>query len=648
MFRSFRFLISTTILLFGTMYGALPPVTPFLFGVGTHHPDSAEYFSLMKQAGVQAIRDDFTWSRCETEKGKLVVPDAFAAELDRSLAQGLSTIVILDYANKFYDDGGYPRSEEAVEGFARYAEAVVKALKGRVRYYQVWNEWDGGCGMAGKGRGDAPSYVKLAKAVYPRIKAVDPDCIVLANSVCTGDAFLKETVELGVLKACDALALHTYFYGDPIKTLVNHWWPRMKEMDDYLRSKNGGKPFPLYATEIGWPTQIDPRGVSETVSADQMAKLYPLAMALGYLKGLWWYDFRDDGWDAKYNENNFGMVRRDNTPKKSYWVYKDLTARLSGASFAGRIDTGDSNVWALQYRKADGKTVVALWSETPDQDVKLTWTRGPVTPILQTQPGYGTVERLFQKTGDGEGENRFEIVLKDRVWLLEGDLSRITLAKKEMIPFRESSRPAKVELRTPTVFGRALAKSSPSESPAYAMGDESTYRRTLELKRSGRSDLDASMRLRWDKERLYLTVDVTDDVFFQDQDGANTWQGDGIQFALHPFGEDPSLLDHFDYDVALGKSGTVAWCQFASRGVKAGAVPAMNPKVTRNGNQTRYEVEIPAALAGLGAFRSGLSLGFSLVVNDNDGKGRKGYLYWGDGIGASKDPSLYALVVLED
>ena len=37
----------------------------------------------------------------------------------------------------------------------------------------------------------------------------------------------------------------------------------------------------------------------------------------------------------------------------------------------------------------------------------------------------------------------------------------------------------------------------------------------------------------------------------------------------------------------------------------------------------------------------------ALVVNDNDGPGRKGYLHWADGIGVNKNPEEFNTIVLK-
>ena len=42
------------------------------------------------------------------------------------------------------------------------------------------------------------------------------------------------------------------------------------------------------------------------------------------------------------------------------------------------------------------------------------------------------------------------------------------------------------------------------------------------------------------------------------------------------------------------------------------------------------------------------SIGFSLLVNDNDGQGRRGWMEWSSGIGNNKDPLLYGSIIFKD
>jgi hypothetical protein len=627
-----------------TLFAATEPA--FIFGVGTHHPTEPEYFRELVQAGVMSTREDYSWNACEKEKGVIKVPEAFYSFINRTLENNLSTIVILDYGNQFYDEGGYPRSQEAIDGFVRYSEAVVTALKGKMKYVQIWNEWDGGCGMNGHGRGDAESYVKLIAAVYPKIKAIDPTLIVIANSVCTGDAFFKKTLDLGVLKYCDAVALHTYFYGDPLKTLENTWFPRMQNIDLMIKAANNGKSFPLYATEIGWPTQVDMRGSTEAFSADSMARLYPLAMSFPYIKGLWWYDFRDDGWNAKYNEDNFGMTRRDLTPKASYFVYQDLTRMLKGASFVERIDIKDPKVWIMKYQKANS-SLIAAWSEYKDTDIQLSFTSPRALEVNTCQIGYGSLKRTFSKGSESDSVSKLDLIVRSRPWVLEGDLSDVKIAGFNKKDFPESLRPQKIEVRAPAEIGVANQVGA-GKGTTYNFSDEKNYRRTFDIKRNGNSDLSASFSMRWDKDHLYLNVSVTDNQFIQNFADGETWNGDGLQMAFHALGRDAGNTGHSDFDVALTPKGSIVYRQAGLAGTTTGLEAAIKATITQKSDVTLYEVSIPVSAVGLTELKLGTAFGFSLLVNDNDAKTRKGYLCWGEGIGESKDPSLYNWILLAE
>ncbi len=387
-------------------------------------------------------RDDFQWKVCETKKGEVIVPESFGSYIDSCRSYGMTTVCILDYSNKFYEGDAYPRSDEAIEGFTRFAEAVVKNLKGKVKYFQIWNEWDGGCGMKGFGRGDAESYVKLLAAVYPRLKAIDPSIEVLSTSICTGDAFLEKCLKLGMLNHCDAVSLHTYIYNNSGQTLEANWYDRMQGVDKMLRDANGGKQVPLYATEIGWPTHVASNGYSEEEAADSMARLYLLAISLDYIKGLWWYDFRDDGWEPSEVEQNFGMVRNDLTPKRSYFVYSDLTRYLKNATWVERLDVNDPRIWVMKYKRDDGKIVLAAWSESADVDSQITFTNTEsADPVVSAcHLGYGSLQRTFQRK-EGSVSTTFSLTLKDaRPWVLEGDLDKVGVASITKHDFPESQR----------------------------------------------------------------------------------------------------------------------------------------------------------------------------------------------------------------
>jgi hypothetical protein len=55
---------------------------------------------------------------------------------------------------------------------------------------------------------------------------------------------------------------------------------------------------------------------------------------------------------------------------------------------------------------------------------------------------------------------------------------------------------------------------------------------------------------------------------------------------------------------------------------------------------TVYELALPWSKLAPSEAGDGM-LSLSMLVNDNDGAGRKGYVEWGSGIGGSKDAALF-------
>lgn len=69
--------------------------------------------------------------------------------------------------------------------------------------------------------------------------------------------------------------------------------------------------------------------------------------------------------------------------------------------------------------------------------------------------------------------------------------------------------------------------------------------------------------------------------------------------------------------------------------------------VNQDGGKTVYTARFPLKELGVKEISPGSAFGFSILVNDNDGTGRKGYLHWANGIGDAKDPAEFGGVILK-
>lgn len=166
----------------------------------------------------------------------------------------------------------------------------------------------------------------------------------------------------------------------------------------------------------------------------------------------------------------------------------------------------------------------------------------------------------------------------------------------------------------------------------------------------GEKDLSAFGYLSWDESNLYLAVDVTDDAQSQPGTGFDIWAGDSIQFAIgaaYETGDAPGSYN--EAGIALGDAGQVLrWRWIATPGLAADGSFAPNAAVSRQEGETIYEASIPWEELGIDSSRAanGLKLKFSLLVNDNDGGGRKGWVEYNGGIGTAKDIHAFGDVFL--
>lgn len=163
----------------------------------------------------------------------------------------------------------------------------------------------------------------------------------------------------------------------------------------------------------------------------------------------------------------------------------------------------------------------------------------------------------------------------------------------------------------------------------------------------GPDDLSATAEVRWDDDKLYVNVDVKDDVHDQTWSGSDIWQGDSLQIGIDLSREDGSASENVnELGFALHRDGTVeAWRWRAPSGIAPGQFQEAQASVTRDENEriTRYALEIPfVSLHGDGhAFDPSAPLGLALLVNENDGAGRTGFIEYNGGIGASKDATKF-------
>ena len=149
----------------------------------------------------------------------------------------------------------------------------------------------------------------------------------------------------------------------------------------------------------------------------------------------------------------------------------------------------------------------------------------------------------------------------------------------------------------------------------------------------GADDLSADIRFLWDDDYLYVGLDVTDDFAGAITRSDNElWLLDGLQFLIDPMRTSKQKSGKYDYSLAEGSKGLQTWCTLTASGTApTGNVPEIKIGLKRAGNGTGtavYEIAIPWSRLAPFKPETGGNLGFTLIVNEDDGYGRDSYMMW--------------------
>ncbi len=160
----------------------------------------------------------------------------------------------------------------------------------------------------------------------------------------------------------------------------------------------------------------------------------------------------------------------------------------------------------------------------------------------------------------------------------------------------------------------------------------------------GEKDLSGLVYTAWDTNYFYLAAEIKDDIYSQLYIDSDIWLGDSIQFAFdtqHDATDGYDDNNDYEYAIALTKNGPQIWRSYGPLGMPLGRVEKAKMAVNRSGDKIVYEIAIPFEELKPLVPVPGRAFGFSFLINDNDGDGRKGWLEWFSGIGRFKAPTLF-------
>lgn len=293
------------------------PISSYSFdaGIGIHRSDykgsDDDLIKLVQKYHIKSVRLDYHWSDVERIKGHYQSANpALDSFIEKLSINGIKTLLVLDYGNKFYGNGK-PVTQQQIEGFVNYSLWTVNHFKGKVNTFEVWNEWHlQKPRLLSMNEESARNYVNLVKNVYISVKTKYPDVSVIAGSFNPTKAIEQDwenkIFDMGILNYVDGLSIHTY------NNDFNKFLPAKNNLElvdkmEVTASRLVHREVPVYITEIGISDHS-----RNKIPDDQIAEFaidyIKLASQRKYIKGVWWYDFINDGDDKGNGEDNYGIL----------------------------------------------------------------------------------------------------------------------------------------------------------------------------------------------------------------------------------------------------------------------------------------------------------------------------------------------------
>src|SRR5207245_5178066 len=236
---------------------------------------------------------------------------------------------------------------------ARYSQAPYN-----VHYWELWNEPDAAGGPNNQwGWGMHPDkYAQMLAAVYPAMKAADPNVVVMSGGLAFDNwftqggpfnpDFLPDLLTDGGAQHIDALAFHYY------KNNANGWTNiALKAAQIRGVMNQHGVYLPLVCTESGLTSSTN-FSSSEAIQARYLPQMFVYSASAGVQSTVWYLnrDFTAQlpGWEVF---SMSGLTHQDNTSKPAFTAMQVFSDEVGSGAFMRQLGASDGVTGTLEgYR----------------------------------------------------------------------------------------------------------------------------------------------------------------------------------------------------------------------------------------------------------------------------------------------------------
>ncbi len=415
-------------------------VSPNVFGIqlyGNTGRSNNPYFLYYQDLGAAWVRAPIYWSSVEPTN---TTPANYnwssadrvaGAAADACLNMVVTHLGAPDWAATAPDG---PIDKVPLSELVEYITALVERYDGDgiddaprspvVNYWEFYNEPDEAANPNGGRWGhDGDAYAAMLAAVYPAVKAANPNAKVVFGGIAYDwfdtqnppgpfvQRFLDDVLSAGGGAHFDIMNFHAYpsFAG----TWTQNNGPGLREKAEAIRTKlqeyNLNKPIVI--TETGWHSDNDPVAYgSPEIQARYVLMLYTQSLA-AHIDFSIWFSMIDPG--PLYPFEN-GLISDDNPPivKPAYTAYQVAATKLRGVTFQSKLtdaETGSYLVEVYRFTTPQGKTLYIGW-RNPVTSNDTHAVRLPAEAVT-VQDLYGTVVATIQDHDDGQNDGQVTVSL---------------------------------------------------------------------------------------------------------------------------------------------------------------------------------------------------------------------------------------------
>jgi hypothetical protein len=365
------------------------------------------WWTRMFDAGINFTRigqyensSDYTsWDWVERKRREYSIAPEVEDEIDSLVENGIHIEIQLLYGNPLYtspaghlpetttpEPGGFhnpdrslysvfwpPKTPEQIQAFSNYAAWMAKHFRGRVQYYEIWNEpnidyWN-----------PAPSpeeYGRLFKAVVPAIRAADPTAKIIFGALAGADRdFAKRSLDAcACSESIDVFAYHIYpNYGHNLNPEAMDDAPHAGESPRALREMV--RSYPGVRRDLTfWNDEFNSipswEGSDESVQAKYIPRGLLYDKAAGVRTFVWLIVGATDGNES----DDFGMLHglmlrpEDFTPRSVFSALQNTTALFSDTNLDPSIQIhsdgpapSSRSLLGYGFRSPKNESIVAYW-----------------------------------------------------------------------------------------------------------------------------------------------------------------------------------------------------------------------------------------------------------------------------------------------